>query len=440
MSLARFIEKWKLPLFLVAFLFLRIPPLYLFPLVRNAFLTTQSLARIVFLSLFLWEIYLSLKGRGSLKRLVQKDRLLIVLIFLLLVELSLGVLYAVDIKQFLLRYKDIFLGIVMFFLGVIYGKNLDKIAKVILIGLCFSLAYQAVMFFSPDLFSTIAKVFLYDRHLQLVLGNIDRGRLYIETFDEVIILILIWWLIKRYPDKERFYSIGLFSLVGFFAFVSNFRTRILVLVISVGGYLFYALFKKVKRELAISPKKITLLLFISIAVLLSAVVADSLAVRISGFSFVDRLTFGDEREDVQTISFRIKQLQKSWELAEDNFSFGVGLGNYYETLPFTKSYHLFHSLTRTTPVSGAAEYIHSIIGTFLAEGGYWAAIIFLILTFKFLSDDYQIIKNKAGRASLLVFSFWGIYIYSLFHPFVPFTLQGLFWFLRGLLFTEKQKK
>jgi hypothetical protein len=335
-----------------------------------------------------------------------------------------------------MRYKDVFLGIVLFFLGIVYRKNLDKIAKVIFIGLILSLIYQAVMFLAPELFLKIANIFVYEKHLELVSGNLDRGRIYIETFDESIALILIWWLFKKYPARGNRYSIFLLMIVGYFSLISNFRTRILILAISLVGYLIFEYRRRAKKVAEKMRRTLLVLAFVFFALFISGMLAELFAVRTFGFSFVDRITFSDTQEDVETVFFRLNQLQNSWDLAGNNYSLGIGLGNYYESLPSSKNYWSFFSSGNDATIRGAAEYVHNIFGTFLAEGGFWAGILFSVIILKFISDDVRYFKKGKGEKDLLIFSFWGLFIYTFLNPFVPFVLQGLFWFLRGLIIAD----
>lgn len=428
MNLSSFIGRFKYKAFLLALLTLRFPPVYILPPIKSAFLTTQSIARIVFLGLFVWEIYLLWKGKGGLEKFIKKNKILVVLLFVFLFELSLGVLYAQNVKGFLLRYKDVYLGFVLFFLGGLYLRELEGFAKVVGIGLVLSLFYQALIFFAPDFFKTLAGVFIYDRHLGLVSDNIERGRIYIETFDEALFLVFLAWLVKKYPKRKNALATFLFAVVGFFALVSNFRTRILIWGVSLVGYLFYEAKKRLQDF------NIRKLIFLFLAVfLLMGLVAETLSLKIYGFSYIDRLAFKDKREDVQTVFFRIDQIKDAWDMSKANLYTGVGLGNFFENLSFTKVYSQFYYLERSETVFGAAEYVHNIFGTFLAEGGVIASLIFFALTAVFIKYDWMLYKKKEKENILLITAFWGVYIYALLHPFVPLSLQGVFWLLRGML-------
>lgn len=439
MSLTLLINKWKLKLFLVGFLALRFPPMYIFPPLKSAFLTTQSIARIVFLGLFIAELYLIWANSESrLKRFVKKNKIAIFLILLFLVELSLGVLFSINTTGYISRYKDVYMGVIMFFLGGVYIANLDKISRVVLIGLGLSVLYQGLLLLFPNTFATLARVFVYDRHLTLVLQNIERGRTYIETFDEAVFLIPVIWLLKRKASKEKAYTILLFVILGFFAFVSNFRTRILLLGISLLGYLYYTfkigILKNRKKISGIGKTIISGFLILCVV----AFAAETYSLKTFGFSYIDRLAFRDKREDVETISFRVRQLKEAYYQSKANMGFGVGLGNYYDYLPASREYSYFHRLFQTKErVSGAAEYVHNIFGTFLAEGGLWSFSIFSILILKFIYDDYNYLWRNKNEKTLLVFVFWGLFAYAMLHPFVPFSLQGIFWFVRGSLTAEE---
>lgn len=427
MNLSLIFDRFKYKAFLISLLTLRFPPVYILPSLRSPFLTTQSIARLIFLLLFVTEIYLSLKGKGSLSDFINKNRKLAILMLIFLFELSFGIIYTVNIKEFLLRYKDVYISFGIFFLAGLYLKKFEGFAKVILLGLVLNLIYQALLFFTPGLFKSIAGLILYEKHLNLVLYNIERGRVYIETFDESFLLVFLAWAVNKFPKKGRLLSLILFTAVGFFALISNFRTRALVFVISIAGYLVYEIKKSDKRFVV---KRMMLLASFLFAV---AIFAEGLSLKLHGFSYIDRFALADREIALETIYFRFEQIDYAWSLSKANFLTGVGLGNFFDSLSFTKAYPQFFYLDRFQTVFAAAEYVHNIFGSFLAEAGIVGTVIFFVLTLKFIRDDWLIYKKGNKENILLISAFWGIYAYAMFNPFVSLSLQGSFWLLRGML-------
>lgn len=430
------IEKWSFPAFLIGLLFFRLPPFYLVPFIRSAFLTSHSMSRVIFVSLVMGLVLLLAYGKEkSFAKRIEKSRGVIVLIFLWFLALSLGIIYTENLLEFLMRYKEVFGSVLLFFLGLKYGDKLKTIMKVVIIAFVISVVYQAIIFLYPVLFRNIISMLFYDKHAGLVSDNTFRGRIYIETYDEAMLPLMLWWIGNGMRKNVTWLQAVLIVVTGFFSFVSNFRSRLAMFIVSVVGYGLSKL-----KSLGEWKGKLKPFLIMGGLLVLTVVVTDTVGRETVGFGFLDRVAFTDKREDIDSLVFRGEQMITSLELAQKNDFFGVGLGNYYQHLPFAMySYRYSISGVRSN-FKSAAEYVHSIVGTFFTEGGIWSGVLFLGLLYKFGKDDLKVIQYKRERGKMAVVAFWSLFLYTLLNPFVPFVLQGLFWFLRGILAYEVQSK
>lgn len=429
MRLITYVERKLFSIFLVGLFLLKIPPFYIIPPLPSQLLTTHVISRIIFIFSLAWITFVTKsKEKDRFLDILRRERVFVSIFVLLFIVMSAGVFIASNTFEFLFRYKEVFLGMIMFFFGVFWGDRLQEIAKVLFYTVIFSVSYQLVIYLFPEFYKTIFSYLINDKHYQLVAENIDRGRIYIETFDEAILPIVLWWITKNYKDyKKSAYSVVIFSLTVITSFLSNFRSRIAMLVVVLLG--FGLRYKHVVRNLKGTVIGIGLIIILAVG-------ADFLSLETLGFSYFDRLTFGDQVEDVSTVDFRVQQMRKAWDHSFVNYGLGVGLGNYFEGESAFGDY--VSSLQRSEVLTrGAAEYVHSIIGTVLSENGLIGAVLFLVLMVIMLKDDV-LIFSKNEKARVLTISFWSLFMYAMLNPFVPLVLQGLFWFLRGLIVYEKQ--
>jgi len=406
-------------LFLAAIFLLRLPSFYFLP-VHNTLFTTQVLARILIALVFFAKILESfLKGKEIFSD--QRAKIVITLIIILFFIQSLSIFSAMNYQSFLFRYfKDVVPGVFTFLTFYLFRGQYKKIILALLLPTFFNIFYQAFMIVDRDLFVKFAGSLIYDRHLSFVLYNLDKGRTLVDTYDEASLPLLLLINITKIP----FSSYLLFILVAFFAFISNWRIRILML--------FFGLISSFLVMKKLSSRGFITLVFL---ILFTSYSVNLISVNTVGFSFLDRLTFQSKLEDVAPISSRIEQIRLAFEMGLAS-PFGVGLGNYFDNLPdkstvISSSYS--NELYNKDVQEGTEGWVHNIFGSFIAESGYLSLIVFLTILTMFVKSDLNILKNGDNYKKALVLSFWTIFIHSLLNPNVGGAYLVFFWGTRGLL-------
>ncbi len=404
-------------LFLLAIFLFKIPSFYIIPTVHNSLLTSQVLARLILVGIFL---YFPIRNYLTQIESFADKKIRVTLIFILLLFSlqSLSILYTGNTLGFLTRYKDIVIGYMAFFIFYYFHREVKSIIAVLLLSALANSMYQILIVFAQDIFQSIGSFFIYEKQFELSIINFERGRVFSDSYDEFLIPILLLPHIKVY---KRQLSLFLFSLISFLSFISNWRIRVLMATLALVGSGFFLL-KKSANTIAGY-----VLLFFFTGILVTVFAQYTI-----GFSFLDRFLLQNKYRDVETLTFRVTQFQQGLEIGGST-PLGAGLGNYYDNLSTSEQTIFTSSVLQQREVRYVREYIHNIFFLMIAESGFWSLLVFLILLYVFVKNDLKILKGKTLEKKALVVSYWTLFVYSLFNPPVPGTYQILFWGLRGLL-------
>lgn len=393
----------QLLLYCALFLF-RIPNFYIIPLIHNSFLTTQGIGRIILLFFILSVLYF--KRRKVIIVLNAEN----ILILSLLIVQTFSILAAINIPAFLMRYKDIIISVMLFFAIKIIKINLRVIVKIIIITTIINSLYAILVIYFP-ITHQFFSVMTYDRYFNLVLSDIERGRYYATSYDEVVIPLLL-------NEGKLFLA----AIVSAITLVANFRTKILALFFVFISYILSV------RDERITKHKIKITIAIILVGLLSATFS------ISRENYLERLNIGDS-EQVQTITSRNEQVAFGFDLGR--MPLGVGLGNYYDYIPTQDKKNIFSAKNEQVRMREVHDSIHNNFASVLAESGYIAFIIYTALILNFLRHDYFfLLQRGAGNKRLFILMFWGIFIYGFLNPGVALSYQFQYWFYRGLISNE----
>jgi len=413
------LNKLFLYLFLISIFFFKIPNFYILPFLKNAFLTSQALARIIIILTFFYQI--TIHSLSHKKLFTNKDSQLLVLFILVLFILqSLSIFVAFNTTSFLSRYKDVIVSFTAFFVFFFYKKYYHQLIYVLLISVVVNSFYQFLIVFYQNFFINVFSPFIYQKHVDLVIAKLQQNRIYLDTYDEIIIPFIFIYPIKNNLNKNLSFYV-LFIVIAFFSLVSNIRSRILMFFVSLGGSLVF--FKKV------SPKKIFILL---LSFLVIGFLINNMMRYYSGYSFVDRILLEDEIKNVKPVNFRLDQLKNSLEMGRSSL-LGVGLGNYYDNLGSISKNNFIINKSQSVSSQGAQEFVHNIFGSVLAETGYISLFVFLIILWLFIRRDIYVLKKSQNYEKAFIIAFWSLFSYGLFNPILPASYQILFWGIRGLL-------
>jgi len=406
------IDNWFFNLFLLAIFFFKIPNFYILPFLKSSLLTSQAISRIILLLLFFKIYFFNHKIFYELKN----KTIFWLIVFFFIIQ-SISIFPAINVPNFWIRYKDIIIGFVSFFIFYFYKKEYKKIINVFLLSVFINAIYQFLLIYSNNIKELLSTI-IYQKHFNLVLAKLEiQGRLYIDSYDEILIPLLfiennLSWVVKLF----------LIVLISFFSYLSNIRSRILMLFISFFLSLFFI------KKISFGKIFITVFIFLTLGFLAS---------RFSFYflkeSFIDRIFFAEESKDIKPINFRKNQLFKSFEMGKISL-FGTGLGNYYDNLSNQEKFGNSLLFQSNLLNQSAQEYVHNIFGLIISESGYLSFIIFLLILFYFIKTDLKILlENKDNYKKAIIISFWSLFSYGLFNPIVPASYQFVFWGLRGFL-------
>lgn len=415
------LNKFFTPLLLLVIFLLRLPPIYFFPLIRSSFLTTHSLARILILLLFTLALIKRLTHHTQL--LPSKYQAIFLVFTIYLISQSLSLLKAIQVISFFSIYKNILFPGFLLFLILVAKPIEQKILKIFLITLSINFFYQLVMFLQPTFYQKIGAIFIYQPHLELAAINIQRGRLYLETYDEILVPFLFTSTLFKSKKVSTILSLFFFLLIAVPSLLSNFRTRVLML--------FFASFVSF---IFLPPKKFLHRIWFPIMLFLIGIAVFLILPKIVGFSYVERFTLQSELEDVITVRNRIKNFFYAGEIAMANPLFGVGLGNYYDYLAGRKnvSTSLFSWKNREARI--AAGHPHNIFAQLMAETGLVGLFAYLFALAYFSIFDLRVLfSSKRYSYKTFVIAFWTLFIYALFNPTTTLAYNSMFWLLRGVI-------
>lgn len=422
-KLLRKIEPKYFIFFLIALFFIKIPPFYIFFPIKSSFLTTHVFARAASLLLFFLVLLKILLSSRKEKILDKKDKILFGLFVVYLFFHSIPVISAQDITSYLRIYKDLVFPGFFLFLALLFKKNREKYVFVIILASVFNFFYQMFMFWEPSLFKTIGSQVIYASHFKLVDIDLNRSRLFTETFDEIAIPLLFFLMLRQKTWKKRLGILSLILLVAIPSLLSNFRSRIFMLAVAFVLSFIFITGKRIKTSLSIlAPLAITG--FVCVLLL------DS----IFHFSFVDRILLRDPHEDVQTITSRVEDIQTSSDVAQAYPLTGVGMGNYFLYLSPVKRY-----ITNLAPWLGeevkiASQNPHNVFAQEAEEAGILNLIFYSGMLGYFILIDFRKLRSKRRDKLSVAFaiSFWTLFAYALFNPVTTISYNTLFWLLRAL--------
>lgn len=415
--------NYQIILLLLGIFLLRFPPIYYLG-IRNFFFTTHVISVVIFIFLFISMVLEYL--RTAKKDIEFTAENLLVILFL--ISQSFSIIEAQNITLFLQRYSKIFLGIIIYFIikkilkqnhSIIY----KKIFTYLFYGSLIAIVFQLILLFLPNLFLDTGSFFIHRNLFDITKANYGSGKLFDDTYLEIVIPILTFYLLGN-RRINRFKKIIMFLLIfsiGFIAFASNFRYRLLTFLISlITSIVFFGNIKNIIRNLLITIAAV--FIFISLF--------DKLVINMNTYSLIDRAIDQEEYEDTGTIAWRLKMFDKSVELSKYSL-FGVGLGNMADYLN-KSSIPLDQSLK--LKAEGALESgPHNIFFQFLAETGKIGLAIFVLLLLIFFKKDISLLNSKKIEKKALILCFWSLIFIGQFFPAINLTFYFLFFMLRAMI-------
>lgn len=403
----------SLYLFLFAIIVIRLPNIYFLPFVTSGLFTTQAIARAIFIVLFIAGFFFYRQ-----KSAISKNSIMVIILLLgFLITSSLSILWAQNLEAFFIRYKDLVIGILSFFVFKTFASEKKKIVIALLIPIPINILYQSLLIYGKNVFFILENL-VYQKHFDLVSYNLHRGRIYMDVYDEAF-LPLIVLILQTKKKLNIFLAVVSLFFISAFAFLSNFRTRILMLMIGLISS--FVILQKV------TIKKIG---YFFVFIIFVGFIVSFLSSFKWGYSFYDRFLFSNIRTDIQTVFSRYEQIGNALDMGFVS-PFGVGLGNYYDILITQRG--AYYAYITSDSKSTAYQNIHNNFAIIIAESGYITFIFYFLLMAKFAAMDYKTLGGKDMYKKSFVISFWMLFFFGLFNPPIPGSYQILFWGIRGLL-------
>ena len=417
------INKCSFILFLVSIFLFRLPNFYLLPFIRNSFLTSQAISRILSGLVFLlnFSLYFVNKKR-NIKPIIPNSITASLVLLLFLIE-TISIISAINIAAYFERYKDIVVGIIFFLNGYVYKNKIKTIYYVLLITLPINIFYELSMYFIPEVLIKFGSIFIYEKHFNLVLFNISRGRTYIETFNEILLPFLFYMLNSNSLGKHtKIISYILISLTLFCSYLSNWRIRVIM-----------ALFGCIISLVCFHKKNVKVIFFTITSIIFFGFIVNNISIRFVNLSFISR--FIDDNvikntSSLATLDFRKEQILNAFELSKKS-PLGVGLGNYYDNL--SNNFKQQDIIQGNSEDSSALLFVHNIFGSILVETGIVGFVVFTLLILCWGIFDFIKLRLSSAEAKVPILSFWILFLFALFNPVNIGAFQVLFLLLRGLI-------
>lgn len=428
--------RWLLIIFLFSLFLAKATPFYYLPFTSKLF-STHTLGKGLLAGLF---VVIMIARFENISRLIKKNIIVFTLVGIFFLAQSLSVVVAADITFFWRSYHNLIVAMFIFFLSYYFSSkrnNLRIISKFVLVTGGILISYELIFFLFPEFVLPILQGLVQKEVLDAYYTNISRARYSLDMNTELFLPVFLVW--GAYPTKrKRVHLRVVFFILSatliFISFLSNFRSRVLMSLAGIFGFLFVYLLNRLKTKKFFDLKKVVVTALVVVISVYAAVFTSN---RLFSFNVFDRFLLQDKREDVETVGFRLSAADKSLEMYKASPFFGVGLGNYavYSKKPnFALQRFYYLSSYKEEYSKRVSLSPHNVVFQILSETGSVGAIVFGALMLHFGFKDIKfLLKKGSNKLQGYVLSFWVIVLFMLFNPASTIFMIGWFWFFRGLI-------
>lgn len=413
------IKKINFPILCLVVFLLRLPPFYMLP-IKSVLFTSHTIARCLLVFLFLASLILIYFKKAQL----EIDKTLAVLILLYFVAQTFSIVTAFNPIAYLQVYKNIVTGLLIFIVLLTIldsRKKINNFLLVLLAVLLLDAVFETIIYFYPNLLNSYLEPFFYDKYWQELVFNINRQRFFIDIIDEPFIPLLFYFFLKEKKPANKLTLLAIVSLISFFALVSNWRSKLLLVLVAL--FLSTILYLRNLKTLVLAAILIFLLFYIG----------NLMSVETVGFNTLDRV-ITPTQYDISTIAWRFENWRHSLEIGLSSPFLGVGLGNYYDLSPSSSKNIQFSVFDWKNQLAEITQNDpHNIFFSVFAETGFFGLVTLLTLLLYFIKTDIARLKKPRTVATVLVLSFWVLFSFALFNPTTSLPFQALFWLFRGLI-------
>jgi len=398
----------------------------LFLILLPSFYLADPPINVLNLAKLLWIIVLISLLLGSvLKKTSLKIRSRLLILFLLFfLSQTLSVINAQNITSFLEKFKELSSILIMLILSIYFIKSKSDVKKIIIILFIdgvINLGIQLLIVVSPNLFIGLGNLILHPNYLKAVVVNIERGRIFLASYNEMLIPLVFYILVAQAKEiNKKILGISTITIITVFSALSGFRTNLLMSSFAILGTIF--LYRKFTK----------LSLFIICIVLFTLLGLYSITPFLNSKTGIERV-FDTEGNVNEISSGRVNKWEKAIQMGLSSPLTGVGLGNYFDYLPSKMQRGRTGVSSIDTQFEIAAQDPHNIFLTLFSETGVLGLISFILLLLYFIHKDLTVLIRGDQLAQSISLSFWTLLIFSLFNPSYAASFQVSFWILRTLL-------
>lgn len=397
----------------------------------NKIMTTFRFAEFIWLTLFGLTCYFVFKNQAIIK---SNEKINIGLITVYFISQTLSIINAVNIKVFLSRWESVFFSFIFLIVLFYLIKNKHDAAiiiRMLILSFFIPITVQLTILFFPELFTYYIAPFLNASSYNLVAYNLQKGRLYFENYNAVIIPLLFYVLYSGKNNLVKIAAVVMMAVIFFIAFISNIRSVFLLTLFAFAG------------SMMIVKKWIGSVVPIVLMLVFSCFIALAVSDQQLGFNIIDRFALQDNNEDYDTLVKRVELWKQAWELGLSSPILGVGLGNFFDNTQgvFAAKTHVIQNTSTKVSVLNMAEHPHNIFFATMAETGFVGLTSLILFILFFLQNDARFLLIKQARENtitkLLIVGFWSVFLYSFLNPSSSIRFYSLSWLMRVLI--EKTK-
>lgn len=399
---------------------IRIPNIYIFSL-DSPFFLTNNIARFLCISIIVVNVF---------KKNACKTQLFTVLFILLyFISQSLPILSTHNYQGYLTTYKDVVFGMLFYYLGYLIMNKKERLSVpfILLLAVCINLSIELSLYFDSPL-RNLMKLFMNDNYSSFFNYQADRNRFFGDSLDEAFIPVLLYILFLSPREKlmTKIISGIAFGVILFLTIVGSWRTKLLIMYFSLFSSLIVVIYQKGKQF--VFP-----IIAIMVVVYMSSTTFFTLG---TPHNIFVRLSLSEE-DDIEKEAI-VSRKEFVYEAIEQGMSsplLGVGLGNFYDNLSA-----LSKDSKKIKKVDMRKKFIliddpHNLfISTFASSGLIGlSALCALLINFIYRDVRHMVNAQRDPLTVMLVITFWSIFIFAVFNPWLYFAYLATFWFMRGIL-------
>ena len=390
--------------------------LYLIPLFNFSVFNTYFLASSINMLVLL--LLVRTTGVNFIRKALNKKRAFFYLVLLFFVSQTISLITSIDLFLFLTRWKGLVVLLIFITNSLLIKEQFkthkfEKVIKQILFTANFINALIAlIIIIAPNFFLYYGKKILNLGLLELILLNIERGRIYLASYEEILIpIIMLIAIYSKKNVKKILALLVLLSIIGL-SFQTSFRTKLVMTIFAI-----------LTSTLIYTKNSMKILIIILVFFFFLPKITLNKIGQNNTFSRI----LQSKQEDVETIESRLQQYKESFHIFLSSPFLGVGLGNYHHYT--NKSHYTIINKNRKIIISDA-QLPHNIFFHILAETGLIGLLSYFILLLYFINKDLKNLQKKNKLKFAYILSFWTLFIYSLFNPTLNTSYNVLFWLLR----------